>query len=702
MKNASNIVEPTLEFDHNIIEHLGIKLYQNKPVNVFSELVSNSWDADAENVWISISESTTNTDRFISVADDGCGMSFSDIQDKYLVIGLQKRDKPDELTERDRKPMGRKGIGKLAPFGIASRVDVISVHDSKLNWFTIELDGLRKVASEKSYKPNFPILQRELEFDLDAIDEPYSKQVRNFISRIRAKKQGTLVLMSGLTPNQLPTTPHVMSKLTSRFTVILARNDFTVFVEDQPITAEKAIPSFELRIPSEGFAEEKVGENTVRYWAGFFAKAETATDEAGVGVYAHGKIAQDRPFYFKSTGKEVFQRYLYAVVEADWLDEVNEDLVSTDRTSISWEHPSAAPLSDWGRKKVGEWLTAYDKHRKSKSLNETSELGKKLRGTKAVLNFSEKENSIVDRLVSDATESIPKSQLEKSRTDLLSAVAKAWANEPTRDLLSTIWKQYSANSKTDKSYSELLSLLEDYTIPESMGLAMTFAQRAYAITLLTQLVNRRSEKNLQELIAVFPWIIEPNGDLLTADQSLKTTMEKAADRVKTLDNHDEARVFQTISPSSRADFVYLTDGSEKTIHIVELKAPGAKSVGKLEERQLVAYLDFTESLRPAANIRGTLIGNTGNGVNRYNPTDRRVSLKSWDEVLLESRNVYTNLLAAMIEKAEITPDDSRLSLIRKFGGEEVWELLNKLAEKSDALKSTMDRLQHLIDSDEPA
>lgn len=39
--------EAVLEFDHNVIEHLGIRLYQNKIVNVIAELVANCWDADA-------------------------------------------------------------------------------------------------------------------------------------------------------------------------------------------------------------------------------------------------------------------------------------------------------------------------------------------------------------------------------------------------------------------------------------------------------------------------------------------------------------------------------------------------------------------------------------------------------------------------------------------------------------------------------
>ncbi len=47
--------ELVLRFSHNVLEHLGLKLYQNKPTNVLAELVSNSWDAYANNVWIDIS-----------------------------------------------------------------------------------------------------------------------------------------------------------------------------------------------------------------------------------------------------------------------------------------------------------------------------------------------------------------------------------------------------------------------------------------------------------------------------------------------------------------------------------------------------------------------------------------------------------------------------------------------------------------------
>ncbi len=66
-----------LRFDHNVIEHLGLKLYQNRPTSVIAELVSNGWDADAEKVWIDLNFNPTASDKnYVAVSDSGTGMSF--------------------------------------------------------------------------------------------------------------------------------------------------------------------------------------------------------------------------------------------------------------------------------------------------------------------------------------------------------------------------------------------------------------------------------------------------------------------------------------------------------------------------------------------------------------------------------------------------------------------------------------------------
>jgi len=103
----------------NVLNHLGINLYSNIPA-VLSEIVANSWDADAKNVKISIGAEE------IIILDDGCGMDAKDINDKFLFVGYQKRHDSVKSPKFERKYMGRKGIGKLSMFSIANEVEVYS------------------------------------------------------------------------------------------------------------------------------------------------------------------------------------------------------------------------------------------------------------------------------------------------------------------------------------------------------------------------------------------------------------------------------------------------------------------------------------------------------------------------------------------------------------------------------------------------
>ena len=128
----------------------------------------------------------------------------------------------------------------------------------------------------------------------------------------------------------------LIDSLGTRFTVTL-QGGFTVTVNGVVASTVNALPEFELRIPEVGYTTEMVDAREVKSWVGFVKSASWPQDQAGVGVYSHGKIAQDRPFTFGVKGKEIFTRYMFGVVEADWLDEFGTDLISTDRTSVNWD-----------------------------------------------------------------------------------------------------------------------------------------------------------------------------------------------------------------------------------------------------------------------------------------------------------------------------------------------------------------------------
>ncbi len=674
-----------LRFSHNVIEHLGIKLYKNKTGNVLAELLANCWDADAKNVEITLDQNGGLLGNgCIIISDDGCGMSYAKIKDHYLHVGKPKRRRPSETSAGGRKPMGRKGLGKLAPFGIARVVDVATISDGVLNWFTLDLDEILKAGEQGAYPPKFHVREAELSSGIAWEDDYISKRVAGFVELCLddAEKTGTLVILSSIDANHLPSKSEVASELGSRFTVVLLRDDFVVSIDGDRLSEAEALPKFEFRIPEgSGQITENVGGKEVKFWVGFVEKAEWSSDQAGVGVFAHNKIAQSRPFFFGSKGKEVFQRYLYAVVEADWIDEVENDLISTDRTSVDWSHAELSEFYAWGQAKVGSWISQYEKHRKSKQDQEVRNQAAVLRSSGSVNTYSPSENEQIVGLVSDATRAIGKTKsAEQTREELLIAVSKAWINQPTRQFLGDLWASLLEADASPDQIGRVVEQLSSHSVPEKMGLALTFSQRAFALTVLHDLVHQRSETDLQKLVTEFPWILQPRGDLLTADRHLKTTIDAAAAAADDAGRYDPAQLIQGMSAEQRADFVFLTSPNDQTIKVVEIKKPDLP-LGVEQERQLVAYLDFIQAQRAEAQLSGILVGNTTN----FKANDRRIRAMTWSEVFLECRAAYVDLLASMLEIADIEGGDTRLRIIKEIGGDRTWELLRKLSETDEAL-----------------
>ena len=108
MQNTDNQIY--FNFSYFALKLLGKNLYSN-PWSAISELVANGLDAQASTVklYINMSDKAHST---IEILDNGTGMNYNDLENKYVFMGKNKRDDlPDELKNT---VMGRKGIGKLA------------------------------------------------------------------------------------------------------------------------------------------------------------------------------------------------------------------------------------------------------------------------------------------------------------------------------------------------------------------------------------------------------------------------------------------------------------------------------------------------------------------------------------------------------------------------------------------------------------
>ena len=144
-----------------LFKHLGLQMYSGA-VPAIAELISNAYDAMARNVWISIpvGRPIKETDEII-VTDDGHGMTYEECNSLYLSVGRDRRPTGEEWTTpynglKPRKVQGRKGIGKLAGFGIANRIEIRTIQKGEISHFALdysELTKSQKFADISGYAP---------------------------------------------------------------------------------------------------------------------------------------------------------------------------------------------------------------------------------------------------------------------------------------------------------------------------------------------------------------------------------------------------------------------------------------------------------------------------------------------------------------------------------------------------------------------
>jgi hypothetical protein len=130
----------------SVLNHLGRNLYRNF-ITILGEAISNSWDADANHVWITLDRINPK----MLILDDGSGMTAGDFQKKFLRIGYSKRKEAGNLSSvRNRPYIGAKGIGKLALLSCAQKVSVVSKTDnSDLIGGTIDNAGLDRAITDE-------------------------------------------------------------------------------------------------------------------------------------------------------------------------------------------------------------------------------------------------------------------------------------------------------------------------------------------------------------------------------------------------------------------------------------------------------------------------------------------------------------------------------------------------------------------------
>ena len=342
----------------NVLNHLGLNLYSNSAA-VLAEVVANSWDADAENVTIEVD---LRRKRAV-VTDDGHGMTRSEVNERYLTVGYQRRTASGgAVTPKHKRPvMGRKGIGKLSLFSIVDTIEVHTVKDGEKSGFRMSLEKIREsiASGEGTYHP-------------EAIKP----------DKIKITK-GTQIVLTNPRRSFARVTNALRRRLARRFSVIGDAHKFSIVLEGTRISiadreyfsklqyvwhyGRKGLEAASLAKNAKG-KKARSGRVTVRAedgtsrtfevegWIGAVFEVSDLRDEDenlnSVIVMVRGKLAQE-DILEECGATGMVTKYLLGEIHADFLDvDDDEDIATSSRQRIVEDDPRYAALREFMKKEL--------------------------------------------------------------------------------------------------------------------------------------------------------------------------------------------------------------------------------------------------------------------------------------------------------------------------------------------------------------
>ena len=326
----------------SVLDHLGRNLYRNF-ITVLGEAITNSWDAEAENVYIEIDKDG----KYFSIRDDGIGMDETDFRNKFLNVGYSKRKMGESLSPNKNRPyIGRKGIGKLALLSCAQRIHIASkTSDTDYIGGIIDNKTLDEAITDDSTPEEYPL-------------ELLNKSIFNTLKR--GHKHGTIIYFENTNEginNNIETLRRLIA-MHFRFSLIDPSFSISVNGEEVNFNDLKELSKnteflWTINKFNDPFLEtfnlkEKLNiPEPTKAIEGFIASVEKpsnlnifgARERTGIDVFVNGRLRETNILkHTPGFATRHIASYLYGQIHLDILDDTNsdnnEDIFTTNREGI--------------------------------------------------------------------------------------------------------------------------------------------------------------------------------------------------------------------------------------------------------------------------------------------------------------------------------------------------------------------------------
>jgi hypothetical protein len=646
-----------MDIDLNVLQHLGMKMYTSLPA-VVSEYVANAWDAWATEVDISIPKNERMSEDYeVIIEDNGDGMSLEEVDSNFLVVGRPKRQFEDETKERGdetRPMMGRKGIGKLAGFGVAGIVQVETRKNGEYVKFELNYDEMMDEAKPNFAKSNNATKQAKLpttttEYIID-----------DFETGDTDKPDGTKITLTNLKREQRPATRYVRQRISRRFSVI--GENFDVKINGESVDVDERnlkertqflveYDNHQLEIDDDArrTIENKEGiepgDLTVSGWIGTFENPVPDDIGSGVVVITRGKLAQEPSTFGVREGGTHGQRalqYLVGEIRADFLDQGDVDLIATDRGTFNHEETPGSQLYDFVNKEVTAFCADWpDKRGRA----EIEDLQKKKPYQRFIEPLDDLEKDLADDFLGKLAkqEGYDDEMLEEMASYVSSGVQQKAFSRILEDL----------NNSDVTSMGQLVELFDKYEVLDAINTLRIIKGRYQAIQKFDQLVDspQSIKPEFYQFIEDNPWLVDPQWDYLDDEPEVREALDQ--------NFAGEGGV------ANRVGFVAL--GDSESVKAIDIRRPGSE-IEEAELNQLKRYIDFLRGLKGSRpindrKVEGYLIGqrlsNTQSVQQEYQrrmkPDDMYV--RSYQDLREKAHRSHEEFIDVIRRKAERTNSD---------------------------------------------
>ncbi|HEJ9588143.1 TPA: ATP-binding protein [Proteus mirabilis] len=549
-----------IAIDLNVLNHLGMSLYSNTPA-VLTEIISNAWDADANHVDIHLN----TEENFVKIVDDGHGMSKEDINQKFLKVGYARREHGRaESDTLSRQVMGRKGIGKLAMFSLANKIQIITKKENlQQESFEIDVEQLQNAIKKgQNYKAN-------------SIEDP-----------LIIDKKGTIIILCELKKSIDRTESYLRKRLARRFSVIGESNGFQVKINNTPIsTSDRDFlqdlqfiwefgQSDPIRLANcKNIVKSKKLDNIVNYngeqflisgYIGSVGKPSQLNKDPEISnnsitILSNGRVFEEDILLGFGSAK-VFTSYLVGEIIADFLDK-NEmpDMATSSRQKLQENDPRFIVLKNFLESQLRIIDKDWDKWRRDQGVKEIQT------ETPALTNWLDSlksyEKKVAEKLLGKVNtyrfSGNEKEQKESKKTVLKNTIL-AFEKLRIKDNLAAL--DHIIDIQSDH-FKDVFSSIND--IEASMFYEIT-SQRLKIIEKFEKITNENElEKTVQTYLYNHLWLLDPSWERSTGETYIEQTLTSELKQIKP-DQNSGARI----------DIAYKTLSGKHVI--IEMKRPNVK------------------------------------------------------------------------------------------------------------------------------